>query len=235
MIKHLHQTERPRERCLQSGATHLSLRECLAVLLGSGPRGVGCMGLANRILKNRSPTSNDNDSLETLVNEPSFQGVEGLGQAGQARLLVCFELAKRFACLQEHKKPMRREARRLQTPLSQQALARIPWNERVHPREWIGFVPVFSDGRVGSFSLVERGLRSHVNFDVQLFFKLVLASQQTIGLFLFHNHPSGGLVPSADDRRLTNELADLCARLHLHFAGHWIVSGASERQIEQDC
>lgn len=232
MIKHLHDTERPRERCLRSGAEHLSFRECLAVILGSGPPGVGCMGLADRLLKSFSASTHDEETLERLACEPSFQGVSGLGQAGRARLLVCFELAKRFSRLQESKKPLRREARRHQTSLQQQALARVPWNERMHPREWIGFVPVFNDGRVGAFCLVERGLRSSVNFDVPLFFKMVLASQQTIGLFLFHNHPSGLLEPSVDDKRLTNELADLCARLYLHFAGHWIVSGASERQIE---
>src|SRR6476620_10690599 len=62
MIRNLPYLERPRERCLDSGPSCLSLRECIAVILCSGPPGIGSLGIASRILER--PGSGLGTSLE---------------------------------------------------------------------------------------------------------------------------------------------------------------------------
>src|SRR5256885_1430953 len=105
MISAQPQAERPRERCLRVGAQNLSLRECLALLIGSGPPGKGCLGLAADILQLAGADS------EVEQEEIFFRGLEsiaaaqllplkGLGVAGRARLLAAFELARRYSNLQ---------------------------------------------------------------------------------------------------------------------------------------
>jgi DNA repair protein RadC len=95
--------EKPRERCLERGPSCLSLRECLALLLGSGPQGTGCLGLVQKIL------ARPGKGLGTPEEERAFfMGIEccgrshlldipGLGPAGQARILAAVEVGRRYA------------------------------------------------------------------------------------------------------------------------------------------
>lgn len=55
-------------------------------------------------------------------------------------------------------------------------------------------------------------------------------------VLLVHNHPSGGLSPSADDLRTTVEMKRQCAAVGLHFIGHAIVNsdGSEGFDIEPD-
>ncbi len=49
-IQDVPKAERPRERLLQYGATHLSNKELIALLLGSGTRNESVLDLSKRVL-----------------------------------------------------------------------------------------------------------------------------------------------------------------------------------------
>src|SRR3954465_3283717 len=89
--------ERPRERCLSHGASCLSLRECLALILGSGPPGSGALGLAGRILELPGTGLDAEESerafftaLESSAAPHWDVDAAGLGPAGLARLMAAF-------------------------------------------------------------------------------------------------------------------------------------------------
>jgi DNA repair protein RadC len=231
--------ERPRERCLHRGANALSLRECLALLLGSGPRGVGCLGLADALVQ--LPGA----GLDALEEERAFftamevsapahlAGVPGLGPAARARLLAAMELARRYSALRSTL--TRADAGLEQPRVSTLSLARLALREispelRQEPQEWLGFVPLHRSGLMGRFCLVERGVRTHVNVDPAELFARVLALRPR-GFFLFHNHPSGICTPSEPDRVLTERAANLAADLGLRLYGHWIVGPEREHWL----
>lgn len=215
--------ERPRERLLSEGPSVLSLRECLAVLLGSGPPQVGCLGLAQQILE-RMPEEQLFASIDG-AGATVLSDLRGLGPAGRARLLAAFELARRFAAFEKEKKKKARAS-----GIPGRAIAKIPLELRRASREWLGFVPVYSNGRVGAFCLVELGLRSHVHFDpTELFGRLL--PLRSAGFFLFHNHPSGRLRPSRSDRDLTSWVARLSLDLGIQFGGHWIVGADAQEEV----
>lgn len=51
---------------------------------------------------------------------------------------------------------------------------------------------------------------------------------QATGFFLFHNHPSGNLTPSADDERLTARVKDAAQVVGLKFLDHVILTADPE-------
>ncbi len=231
-------SELPRERCLRSGADCLSLRECLALVLG--PCFPSSLELARRILERPGP------GLPPLYEEAAFflalessslDSIPGLGPAGKARLLAVFELARRYGNYRDQTQGVEQADKLRLVPgardLAGEALARSPAIERSHSREWLGFVPVARGSRslVGALCVVERGVRTHVNVDPAELFARVLALRPR-GFILFHNHPSGDLSPSEEDLDLTRRVARVGAQLGIRLLGHWIVTARAERWLD---
>jgi DNA repair protein RadC len=229
-------SERPRERCLSHGARTLSLRECLALILGSGPPGQGALGLAERLLElpgaGLDPSEQERAFFTALESSgpPSFHETLGLGPAGLTRLMAAFELARRYGDYRltqvARPKPMLAGV----TELSRRALAQVEPRLRLEPREWLGFVPYHRHRELGRLCIVELGARTHVNADAAELFARVLALRPK-GFFLFHNHPSGDLRPSPSDFELTDQVEKLAAQLGTPLLGHWIVAPTGETEL----
>ena len=232
MIQTTPLSERPRERCLQAGPSSLSLRECLALILNSGPPGVGALGLAHQIL------NIPGDGLSPLEEEIAFftalegrgnaylKAISGLGPAGQARILAAFEIGRRYAIhrssfIEPNLVPLS------VSKLATQALTRVSLESRTDSHEWLGFVAFYRSGQIGELCFVERGNRTHVNVDPAELFARILALRPR-GFILFHNHPSGSLTPSAEDLDLTNKVERLANQFGIELIGHWIVAPCGE-------
>lgn len=228
--------EMPRERCLSQGARTLSLRECLALILNSGPPGRGALGLARSILDRPGSGLPESESMRAffLALEVSplahLQGISGLGEAGQARVLAAFEIGRRYA-LYRIESETRRSNHPKPSQLARQALLRITPSWRNEAQEWLGFVPCYRGQRVGELCIVERGVRTHVNIEtVELFARILALRPQ--GFYLFHNHPSGDLTPSSPDREITEHVERLGAQLGPRLLGHGIVTAHGETWLD---
>jgi DNA repair protein RadC len=238
MIETTPTEERPRERCLNKGPESLSLRECLALIVGTGPKGLGCMGVAAEILGRPGSGLSAPEEERALFHAMEVKasgvldGVPGLGEASRARLLAVFELSRRYAL---HREQAKRPRFLLQSApeLSKRALEKIPVALRNEPREWLGFVPYYPSGEMGGLCVVERGVRTHVNIDpAELFARLLALRPQAF--YLAHNHPSGNVAPSPPDFDLTRRVQNLARQLGIRLLGHWIVAPDAERWIEPE-
>lgn len=237
LIEMTPQSERPRERCLETGASCLSLRECLALILGSGPREVGCMGLAHRILTKPGNGFNEIESERIFFSSMETSGrthlteISGLGPAGQARLLAAFELARRYTLYRYSHHRIQNRTKSL-SHLAIQALEKIPATYRIEAKEWLGFIPIHQNsGIVGDLCLVEKGVRTHVNVDPAELFARILALRP-MAFFLVHNHPSGSTLPSWQDRDLTTRVGKISGELGVQLLGHWIVTPQTEKFLQ---
>ncbi len=228
--------ERPRERCLAKGASALSLRECLALILGSGPRGQGCMGLASAILKcaGDGMTAQDEERAFFTAMETSgfasLKNIPGLGEAGQTRILASFELGRRYALLRNQRNALSGKKLRL-SYLAEASVAKIHLSWRNEPQEWLGFVCLYRSGDLSELCIVERGTRTHVNVDPAELFARLLALRPR-AFFLFHNHPSNDLTPSDPDMDLTRRVRQMARLLGIELLGHAIVSPCGENWID---
>jgi DNA repair protein RadC len=230
--------ERPRERCLVKGPQALSLRECLALIIGSGPRGVGCMGLANEILSRPgtglSPLDEERaffNAIET-ASPGLLQGIFGLGDANRAKLLATFELSRRYSIHREQAKRPKAILHSLKN-LSNFALEKVPVTLRNDAREWLGFVPHYRSGDLGDLCIVERGVRTHVNTDPAELFARVLALRPQ-AFYLIHNHPSGNPEPSSADYDITRRVQNVARQLGVRLLGHWIVAPEAEHWLRME-
>lgn len=233
-VKTLPLTERPRERCLEQGASCLSLRECLALILTSGPPDLGVLGLAEKILEHFGSDLSLADqeiafftAMENSGGAP-LQGLRGLGPAGRAKLLAAFELGRRYA-IYRHQNESRGKQRGF-SDLSQKVLDKVSKSLRCEPQEWLGFVALHRSGKLSDFCPVERGVRTHVNIDPAELFARVLALRPA-AFFLIHNHPSGEMTPSGADVDLTWRVKQVGDQLGVCLLGHWIVGPQDERWI----
>ncbi|MCB0414728.1 MAG: hypothetical protein KDD50_10370 [Bdellovibrionales bacterium] len=216
-------SERPRERCIQYGAETLSLRECLAVLLGTGPKNIGCFGLADQILQFTDLTKLDEASFFTTYGTDPLvrlRNVHGLGPAGQAKILVALDLCRRFS----EYKSIAKHKTTAKDGLTLEVKKAIPKSMYSSPIEILGFVPYFQDGRVGQFVEIQKGEERFVSVSSQKILRSVLLCKAQ-GFWLFHNHPGGNDEPSTDDKSMTRNIRWLCKQLDLDFKGHWIVVG----------
>ncbi len=232
MIDERPHSERPRERLLSAGAESLSLRELIAVLLGSGPRGQGCLGAASALLARSGGGNVEQEHAFFLGMETSpvaqLQDIAGIGSAGRARIAAAFELGRRYSRFHEIRTgdpppPAGAIVRR--------ALGRIGPVLRSARQEWLGFVAIDVNGQVGDFCLVEKGARTHVNVDPLELFARILALRP-MAILLAHNHPSGSLRASAADRELTERVASLLDGFGIGLLGHYVVTGVGVRRVD---
>lgn len=236
MMKETPFAERPRERCLTHGARSLSLRECLALIIGTGPVGLGCLGVAQQIIEKPGIGLSDSEKEQAFFTCMEVSGsaylkeIEGLGDAGQAKVLAAFELGRRYSIyLQRSQQKFQKKP---SIPiLAAEALGKIPSQLRNEPQEWLGFVPLYRTGKLGEFCLVEKGVRTHINIDPTELFARILVLRP-FGFFLYHNHPNGCLTPSVPDLNLTDQVGVIALSLGVEMLGHWIVTSAESVQIK---
>src|SRR4051794_21162665 len=88
VIRDLPIDERPRERLLEYGPTELSNSDLLAILIGSGTRGMNAIQLARQLLR---------EGVETLARQDvaDLAKIKGIGPAKATRLAAAFELSQR--------------------------------------------------------------------------------------------------------------------------------------------
>lgn len=227
LIKNLPLSERPRERVLQTGAKALSLRELIAVILGQGYSGESVLGIADRFINmfsgtidhvEQDPEQKFFESIQNTTTPAASIKCKGIGEAGKTRLLCTLEIAKRFSLYQqETSHPVTIKSTNV-FPLK-----KIPASLRHQHHEWIGYLPVYSDGKSGEFQLVANGEQHSVSFKPRTLFTPLLNTQAR-AIFLAHNHPSGNLSASSDDILLTTQIEFLCQQFGIQFLGHWIVN-----------
>ncbi len=211
-IRDLEPSQRPRERLIENGPRVLSDAELLAVLLRTGRRGEGVIGMAHEVLE-------AGGGLAGLARmEPTALARRpGWGPAKAATVLAAVELARRLAAAEV------RRAERLDR--AEAAGPFVVAHLRDRRREVFGFMTL--DGRHGLLRVHELawGTRRSAPVDAGELFRLALLDGAA-GLLLFHNHPSGVLDPSSDDIELTRRLVRAGDVIGVDVLDHLIVAGA---------
>ena len=238
MIHQLFVEERPRERCLSRGVHSLSLKECLALIIGSGPKGKGCLGLANELFL---PLSTENataelerclfSKLEQATQDPYSGALNSIPPAARARLLAAFEIARRYSRHQTQTQFNKSKPLSTLTDLSRLALEKVPVDLRCENFEWLGFVPAYRGHKLGSLMVVARGQANRLSLHPKELFSRLLPLQAG-GFFLVHNHPSNDTRPSLEDLKLTRAVRKLAQELDHPLLGHWIVGPTDQNWID---
>lgn len=75
---------------------------------------------------------------------------------------------------------------------------------------------------LGVYSLAKGGITTCV-VDIRLILSVALKTLAT-GLIIVHNHPSGSLNPSTDDKKITQQLKSACKLMGIDLLDHLIIT-----------
>jgi DNA repair protein RadC len=208
-MKDLSLDDRPREKLLRHGPRALGDNELVALVLGSGYRRSGALGVANEVLARRG-------GLHGLVRSTcdDLSRVAGVGPAKAAQIVAAVELGRRTL--------MRAPSARLPLRSPRDVAAYLTPAFGALPTEQIGVVLLDTKHRVMRTTIVAVGaLNSAGVFPRDIYREAMVAGAASV--VVFHNHPSGDPTPSPDDLRLTRHLGAAGALLGVELMDHIIL------------
>jgi DNA repair protein RadC len=210
-IKLWSEEDRPRERALACGIRGMTTSECLALILRSGTRSKSAIDLARSVLDAYG------GSVERLASADviALQNLGGIGLAKAAAVSAAFELGRRAAngSRLEEAKVVRGSSDVFQ--LLNPSLAALD-----HEQFWVVYLN--RGNKVVHYECVGKGGWTATAADVRVVYQRALALK-TPALVVAHNHPSGRLEPSDEDRRLTQRLVEGARILDLTCLDHIII------------
>jgi DNA repair protein RadC len=207
----LHVGEMPREKLQKFGVQTLSDQELVSILLGSGNSKKTVQDLAHELLQSANHCLNELGRFQfnELVN------IQGMGPSKACSILAAYELGRRKRTRERSKKsPVNCSANAYE--LFQEHLADL-----IHEEVW---VLMLSRSNVPlTMKKISEGGFSGTVIDPKKVFHLALQFKCS-HIIIAHNHPSGNLIPSQEDIRVTEKLVACGRLLELQVLDHIIVT-----------
>ncbi len=208
-IKSWAEDDRPREKMLLKGKQVLTDAELIAILIGSGTRSKSAVQLAQEMLHS---CKNSLQEFGTW-NISDLQRFSGIGQAKAVTLMAAIELGRR-------RKSSTGELRK-KLSSSQQVFDHLNPIFMDLPHEEFHVVFLTRANTIIDTRQISIGGMTGTIADGKIIFKEALAAN-ACGIILAHNHPSGQLKPSEQDKRLTTELTKFGKMIDLYVLDHLI-------------
>jgi len=213
-IKAWAEEDRPREKLSLKGKTSLSSAELLAILIGSGSKNETAVELSKRIL------SKSNNNLQELsrLSIKDLMEFKGIGEAKAITIIAAIELGRRYRssdALQKKKITSSKDAYDAIYSLLSDS----------HYEEFF-IILMNRANRILGIHKVSEGGTSGTVVDPKRVFNLGL-SQHASSMILCHNHPSGNLEPSPQDKKITSKLVQSGKLLEIEILDHLIIGNGS--------
>lgn len=209
MLKSVPVEERPRERLIKYGKSHLSNQELLAILISSGTRNESVMDLSNRVLMHF-------EGLK-LLSEATIEeltAIKGIGDAKGVTVLAAIELGKRVHQYKPNEKYVIRSPEdgadyvmEEMRSLKQEHLVALFLNTK---NQIIHRQTIF----IGS-------LNASIVHPREIFREAVKRSAASI--ICAHNHPSGDPTPSQEDIHVTRRLVEAGKIMGIEMLDHIVI------------
>jgi len=210
-IKDWSEDDRPREKLLNKGIQTLSDAELIAILIGSGNKELSAVDLSKYIL-----SENDNN-LDRLAKKTVSELMlfKGIGEAKAISILSALEIGKRRDAIStklQNKITSSKDVFRIMNS----KLRDLPYEEF-----WVLFLNR-SNKIIHKEKMSQGGLSGTV-VDIRLILKKAIENLAS-SIILSHNHPSGQLKPSEQDKSLTQKLKQASSYLDISVLDHIIIA-----------
>jgi DNA repair protein RadC len=205
---------RPRERFLRNGIGSLRDDELVALLLRTGSPGTPVARLSRRIVELI-------DACDGPPEDADLATVRGVGPAKAATISAAFELGRRVLAPAHH---------RIRTPSDV-----LPLVQHYDDRSRERFLVVTLNGahEVIRSHLVTIGLVNRTVVHPREVFAPAIEDRAT-AIIAAHNHPSGNLDISEEDREVTRRLADAGTLLGVPLLDHVIFTASGYRSLLEE-
>ncbi len=208
-IKQWAEEDRPREKLVLKGKSSLSNAEIIAILIGSGTTKETAVELAQRIL---SDNNNNLNALSSLsLNE--LTRYKGIGEAKAIKIIAALELGRR-----------RRSSEALEQKTigsSRDAFELLYADLADSSFEEFWIILLKRNNQIINKKRISEGGLAGTVADPKKIFKIALDAQAS-SIILCHNHPSGNLKPSEQDKQLTRKIVQAGNTLEIAVLDHLI-------------
>lgn len=208
-ISQLAEEDRPREKLLLKGKAALSDAELIAILIGSGTPSMSAVDLSRHIL---SAVNHDLYSLARLSIQ-DLKKFKGIGEAKAISIIAALELGRRRKDSEPTIKP--------KITCSQDIYELMKPELQDEQIEYFFLILLSRSNQVMKKHLISQGGTAGTVVDTKLVFKAAL-EHLAQSMILVHNHPSGNLKPSEQDKRLTERMVKVGRELDLPILDHVI-------------
>ena len=209
-IKSWPKDDRPREKLFKEGEHKLSNTELLAILIRSGVRGQSAIDLARKIQQKFKTFRN---MSHTDIRD--WKEFKGLGQAKIAQIKAAIEIGRRF-----REDEVKENQPKINS--SKDAVDILMPRMRDLKKEIFKIVLLNSQNRVLDIIEAGEGTVNKANPIIREIFQKALQNYAT-SLICVHNHPSGKITPSREDRDFTKELSKAGKIMQVDVLDHVII------------
>ena len=209
-ISQLAEEDRPREKLILKGKSVLSDAELIAILLGSGTKSLSAVDLAKHIL---SSVNYDLSQLAKL-SISDLKKFKGIGEAKAISIVSALELGRR-------RKLLTTPVQKVRISASSDVFQLMKPELLDEPVEYFYILLLNRANYVIKKQFISKGGTNGTVADPKIIFKHALDNLAS-SIILVHNHPSGNLKPSEQDRRLTTRLRDVGKNLEVPVLDHVI-------------
>ncbi len=204
-------SERPRERLARAGADTLSTAELIAILLGTGVRGMNSRELAEALLTEAGGLR----GLERMSYDV-LRARRGVGPAKAAQIQAAFALGRRLVREERDEPPV------ITSP--EQAAEQLLGDMAHLEQESLRVLLLDTRNRLIRSVEVYRGsLNSSLIRIGDIFREAVRANAAAV--IVAHNHPSGDPSPSPEDVAVTRAIVEAGRLLDIEVLDHLIIAG----------
>ncbi|CAC9549353.1 UPF0758 family protein [uncultured Gammaproteobacteria bacterium] len=189
-IKDIPKVDRPREKLLKKGANALSKTDLLAILLGSGIKGINVQTLAKTII-----TKFNKDFLNITIDD--LLTVKGIGQAKALQVYSAIALIKRFYQEQNSTDLIINNIQNVLT---------LAFDIRDKKKEHLICLHLDSRNALIKKETLSIGLLDKSLIHPREIFSSALENKAA-NIILVHNHPSGDPSPSKQDEKIAKKIS----------------------------
>lgn len=202
--------DKPREKLLHKGAEALTDAELLAILINTGTKGVSALDMAKSILKGVNNSLNDLGKLSVK----DLMKTKGLKEKKAITIAASLELAKRRRIAEASVKEKITQSKDIYEYFHHLG--------DLHNEEfWVMFLN--RNNKVIARERISQGGITGTVADTRLIMKIAV-DKLSCNIALCHNHPSGNLTPSEEDKKLTKKIKQAGEVLDIALLDHIIVS-----------
>lgn len=210
-VKDWAKEDQPREKLMALGKKSLSNAELIAILLGSGVAGMSSVELSKQLLAD----ADNNLTKLSRLDISNLKKYKGIGEAKAVSVIAALELGYRM--IGENTEIKSQKVESPEDLFNHIARFLI---DLTNEEFWVIYLnnkhKILGEKRVSS------GGWSSTPVDLKPIFKGALDLNATT-IAVAHNHPSGSVMPSREDKLLTEKIIKACDAIGLRLMDHLIV------------
>lgn len=209
-IKDLPLNDRPRERVKNNGIEHINNEELLAILIKTGTKNKSVKEIACDVLAKIKELNN----LENITFN-TFRDIKGLGEVKTIEIMAAIELGKRIFM----EKSTVNKIKYITSEIIYQNMKYLFQNKK---QEYFYCLYLDSKNKLIERKLLFMGtINRSIVHPREIFKEAYLTSASKI--VCMHNHPSGDIMPSMEDKVLTKSLIEIGKMQGINVIDHLII------------